>query len=474
MTATKPIQSSSFWRLRPRERQTLLLIGDILMAGIALIIALYVWSLADEFQTFSLEFIRRTPVWFIILPFIWPLLLAGLYEEHRARSPEETIRGILLAAAISFVIYTLIYFTSPPKSLPRRGVATFIIAASILSLLWRLIYIRVFTAPQFMRRVLLVGAGETGSIILKIINELYPSPFILAGIIDDDPKKIGTDIYDWKVLGGSDCLLETIVEHQITDLIVAISGYMHGSMFQALLDAQESGTEITRMPVAYEELLDRVPIRYLEADWILRSFVDQARVNAFYEIVKRALDILGGLAGVFIFIGLLPFIALAILVDSGFPIFYSQVRMGKGGEFYKIIKFRTMRQDAEPDGQPQWAEENDVRATLVGKFLRKTHLDEFPQFVNVLRGEMSLVGPRAERPELVEWFQQHVPFYRARLMVKPGITGWAQVNQVYASTIDETIEKLEYDLYYIKHRSIVMDLRVILRTPNMILGFRGR
>jgi exopolysaccharide biosynthesis polyprenyl glycosylphosphotransferase len=474
MTTLKPGKSSSFWRLHPRERRTLLVIGDILMAGISLVFSLYFWSLADEFLSFSFEFIRRAPAWFLMLPFIWPILLAGLYEVHRAGDPEETLRGILLAATLGFILYTLIYFTSPPKSLPRRGVAMFIIAASVLSLAWRMVYIRIFTAPRFMRRVLLVGAGETGRIILKIVNELNPNPFILVGIIDDDPKKIGSDIFGCKVLGGSDCLLDSITENGITDLIVAISGYMQGSMFQALLDAQEMGTEITRMPVAYEEFLNRVPIRYLEADWILRSFVDQARINPFYELVKRFLDILGGLTGVILLTAMFPFVALGILLDSGVPVFYAQVRMGKGGQLYKIFKFRTMRQDAEPDGQPQWAEENDIRATRVGKFLRKTHLDEFPQFINVVRGEMSLVGPRAERPELVAWFQQHVPFYRARLMVKPGITGWAQVNQEYAATIDETIDKLEYDLYYIKHRNLLMDIRVLMRTPNMIFGFRGR
>jgi len=133
-----------------------------------------------------------------------------------------------------------------------------------------------------------------------------------------------------------------------------------------------------------------------------------------------------------------------------------------------------MNRNAEPDGQPKWAEENDRRATRVGLFLRKTHLDELPQFINVLRGEMSLVGPRAERPELVEWFQQHVPFYRARLLVKPGITGWAQVNQTYASSIPETIEKLEYDLFYIKRRNLFTDIDILFRTPATVLGLRGR
>jgi lipopolysaccharide/colanic/teichoic acid biosynthesis glycosyltransferase len=133
-----------------------------------------------------------------------------------------------------------------------------------------------------------------------------------------------------------------------------------------------------------------------------------------------------------------------------------------------------MHQDAEPDGIPQWAKEDDERATRFGKVLRRTHLDELPQFINVLRGEMSLVGPRAERPELVEMFQQHVPFYRARLLVKPGITGWAQVNSGYASTIEETVVKLEFDLYYIKHRNLITDLVIMLRTPFTVFGFRGQ
>jgi len=148
--------------------------------------------------------------------------------------------------------------------------------------------------------------------------------------------------------------------------------------------------------------------------------------------------------------------------------------MGRGGQLYNIYKFRTMWQDAEADGHPQWAEENDRRATKVGLILRKTHIDEIPQFYNVLHGEMSLVGPRAERPELVAWFQKHVPFYRARLLVRPGMTGWAQVNQPYAATIDETIEKLEYDLYYIMHRNIAMDIRIILQTPALVFSLRGR
>ncbi len=475
MMAIKTTPTSAKWRLRPRERRTLLLLVDLLMAILALVIAIFVWSEADQFQTLTILFLRRLPSWFFLLPFFWPLLMARLYEEHRARDPKGTLGNIAFSALIGLGIYMVFYFSyQTPKSLPRIGVAAFIISAFLLTLFWRLLYIKIFTAPQFMRRMLLVGAGDTGRIMLQIFNQIKPRPYIMVGIIDDDPLKNGKNIEGFEVFGGCDRLLQAICDHQITDLIVAISGQMQGGMFQALLDAQELGAEIIRMPVAYEELLHRVPIRYLEAEWILRSFVDKARSETFSEMLKRGLDFLGGLVGMIFLIILFPFVAIAILAESGRPILYRQVRMGRGGQLYNIYKFRTMRQDAEADGQPQWAEENDRRATKVGLFLRKTHIDEIPQFYNVLHGEMSLVGPRAERPELVEWFQKHVPFYRARLLVRPGMTGWAQVNQQYASTIDETIEKLEYDLYYIMHRNFLMDLRIIVQTPSQVLSLRGR
>ncbi len=473
MSPIKYIRYQSPLKLRLQERRVLLLVGDFLTVTTAFILALYLWSLEDVYLVFSARLFRQIPGWFYVLPVFFLILISGLYDIRRAADADETLRGIAFAAIFSLIAYMGIYFVSE-TALPRRGVAYFFAGAVVFTLLWRISYIRIFTAPQFLRRVMLVGGGETGQIILRIVKEITPEPFNLVGIIDDDPSKIGKNIEGYTVLCDSRSMLHIITEFGITDLIVAISGRMQGTMFQALLDAQEMGVDITRMPVAYEELLGRVPIRYLEADWILRSFVDQMRANVYYELAKRIVDILGAVFGLLILLPMSPFIAASIVLDSGFPIFYTQVRMGKGGQLYKILKFRTMTQNAEPDGQPKWAEENDSRATRVGLFLRKTHLDEMPQFINVLRGEMSLVGPRAERPELVEWFQQHVPFYRARLLVKPGITGWAQVNQPYAASIPETIEKLEYDLYYIKRRNLLTDVNVILRTPATVLGLRGR
>lgn len=478
MSLSKSMAKSSPLQLRVSERRILLLLVDFLVAVVALVAALYFWGSADRFPGFSWEFIqRRPPAWFFFLPVFWLILLVELYDLHRAGNWVATVRGVASAVLIGVGLYLVLYFyyVDPPRNLlPRRGVAGFFIAAPLLTLAWRYVYIRIFTAPQFMRRVLLVGGGKAGQSLLEVIRNIWPPPFFLAGIVDDDAEKIGQEIGGYPVLGSSEQLLALIPQQNISDIVVAISGEMQSQMFQALLDAQERGVEIVRFPRAYEELLDRIPIRLLEADWILRSFVDESRPSGFFELGKRLLDIAGGLVGVLILLIITPFVGLAILIDDGMPIFYSQTRAGKGAQPYTIIKLRTMRRDAEADGLPKWAKEDDQRATRVGRFLRKTHLDELPQFLNVLRGEMSLVGPRAERPELMELFQKHVPFYRARLLVKPGITGWAQINSGYASTIDETVVKLEYDLYYIKHRNLLMDLLILLRTPATMLGLRGR
>jgi exopolysaccharide biosynthesis polyprenyl glycosylphosphotransferase len=478
MNNARQILRTYYWQLRVSERRTLLIVGDLIVALFSLGISLYFWGTSERFMGFSMEFLqKRVPAWFFLLPLIWLVLMVELYDVHRAADWGFTVRGVAGAVLLGLVLYLALYFyyNAPPRSLlPRRGVASFLIVIFVLTLLWRWLYIQVFTGSQFMRRALLVGGGKSGQVLLRVINNLKTTPLALIGIIDDDHRKLGTKVEGVQVIGSSDKLLRIVQENHISDIIVAITGELQGPTFQALLDAQELGVEIVRMPTAYEDVLGRVPILMLEANWILRSFVDEVRVSAFYLLLKRMFDILGGMIGTIVMLVLFPLIALLMIIDDGLPIFYAQTRCGKGAQHYQILKFRTMRRDAEADGKPRWAREDDERATRIGRLLRRTHLDELPQFVNVLRGEMSLVGPRAERPELVEYFQKHIPFYRARLLVKPGITGWAQVNFGYASTIEDTIVKLEYDLYYIKHRSLLMDLIILLRTPSTVLGLRGR
>jgi exopolysaccharide biosynthesis polyprenyl glycosylphosphotransferase len=464
---------SFFWRINDAERRIILLFGDLIVSYFSIFVALFFWSTQDWLH-FSWEFIQTRPeTWFFLLPILWIILLVEIYDIRSAASRNKTIKATTIAALISLVLYLLIYFTSDANSLPRRGVAVFVVSTYLLTILWRFLYIRIFTTPMFMKRVLIVGCGRSGITLASILHKLWPPPFYIVGYIDDDPDKIGKEFEGYPVSGGTAQLHEIIKNESVTDLVFAISGEMNPETFQALIQAEESGIEITTMPALYEELLGRVPILLLKSDWLLRSFLDQAHTGSFYNAAKRIMDLFGGLVGIIILLLVLPFVAIAILLDSGRPVFFTQSRLGKNGKEFNIIKFRTMIQESEVDGA-KMASQTDNRITRVGNFLRKSHLDEFPQFINIFRGDMSLVGPRAEQTTLVEKLQKDVPFYRARLLVKPGATGWAQVNYGYASTVEETRIKLEYDLYYIKRQNLIMDVSIILRTIGAVFGLRGQ
>ncbi len=467
-------QRPGLWRLKTNERRFILLAGDLLVTFLAMAIALLLWA-SKDWLNLSFEFFRtRVPGWFVFLPIIWIILMVELYDLRRANRFSEIIKSITFAAIISVGLYLIVFFLSEPNSLPRLAVAYFIIICSLLTLLWRLAFARVFTTPLFMRRILIIGAGRAGRALAEVYSSANPKPFYAVGMIDDDPSKIGSFIGGIPVLANGDAILKVVEQQKVTDLVYAISGEMRYEIFQTVLRAEEAGIEVHTMPAIYEELLNRIPIRLLNSDWLLRSFLDEAHMGDFYEIAKRLMDIIGALIGMVFFAILLPFVSLLIMIDSGFPIFYSQTRSGRNGRTFNVIKFRTMIQDAEKDGKPQLTVEKDERITRVGQFLRKSHLDEFPQFINVLKGDMSLVGPRAERPEIINDLQEKIPFYRARLLVRPGLAGWAQINQRYAVSLEDMAVKLEYDLYYIKHRNLIMDMSIILRTLGAVIGLRGQ
>ncbi|MEP7137736.1 MAG: sugar transferase [Chloroflexota bacterium] len=479
-------------RLRPSEHRTILLVGDLLMAVASVFAAIETWrfylisvktaeliskgmvseradQLAPGLITLNVQF------WFYFLPIIWMLLLVELYEPHVAGSGRKTTRGIAIAAFVGLAGYSLVFIIKQdPNSLPRIGVGGFLFFASLLTLAWRMVFIRIYKTTGQRRRILLVGAGNAGQTLAELYQTLGTRSFYIVGYIDDDAQKVGKKFQDLPVLGSSDRLLDLIDAHHVSDLVIAINGEIQGATFQSILDAQERGVDVTRMPILYEEMTGRVPIHHLESDWIIRSFVDEVRVSGFYDLFKRLLDILGGMAGMVVLALLFPFLALAVAVDSGFPVFYSQLRLGRGGSIFRIYKFRSMHKKLEDGIALRATMENDPRVTRVGNFLRKSRLDELPQFWNVLRGDMSLVGPRAEIPELVGEYQKQIPFYRARLLVKPGLTGWAQINYGYVASVTETGVKLEYDLYYIKHRTISMDVQIILRTIGTVVRRTGR
>lgn len=481
-------------RIRQSEYRSLLAIGDLLMAVVSLFVALYTWGqynlyvfniLVERYREQGLgpsraeelargQTVFEVPLWFYLLPIAWVLLLVELYEPRVAGSGKKTARGIAIAAFIGLLAYSVVFIIQQESNLPRIGAGAFLLCASLLTLLWRMLFIRLYKSTGQRRRVLLIGAGKAGQTLAEVYQSLGERSFNMIGYVDDDRTKVGKTICGLRVLGTNEQLLNLIDVYHISDLVIAINGEIQGTTFQTILDAQEKGVEVTRMPILYEEMTGRVPVHHLESDWIIRSFVDGLRVSGFYELTKRLLDILGGLVGLLIFAVTLPFLSAAVLIDSGWPVFYSQPRLGRGGLRFRIYKYRTMRQDAEADGEAKTTLLNDPRITRVGRFLRRTRLDELPQFWNVLRGEMSLVGPRAERPELVAEYQKQVPFYRARLLVKPGLTGWAQINYGYVASVTETAVKIEYDLYYIKHRTLGMDFQIILRTIGTVLRRTGR
>jgi exopolysaccharide biosynthesis polyprenyl glycosylphosphotransferase len=253
-----------------------------------------------------------------------------------------------------------------------------------------------------------------------------------------------------------------------------MTGEVSGGTFKALIQSLAQGISVVRMTSLFEQVTGRVPITHLDAESMVASFVDKVRPNNWFYFWKRTLDLTGAVIGLMAVLILLPVIAIVIAVESSGSVLYRQTRLGKQGLPFQIVKFRTMVADAEGDGQPRWAHPDDKRVTRLGRFLRRSRVDEIPQLWNVLKGEMSLVGPRPERPEFISTLEKKIPFYRARLVVKPGITGWAQINFRYGSTVNDAAVKLEYDLYYVKHQSIWLDLLIMARTAGVIIGMAGR
>ncbi len=478
-SASSPPPRRRGWNPRPLERRILLFLGDALAAWLAWLLAngVWMWVAPGVYPPRTwLPFLLSRPTWFYFLPFVWQALLVELYNDARANHWEETRRGLVAALALALLGYLGLYVyladIPGPPLLPRVSVAAFLGLAAVTTGLWRAVYVFVFLRRVFIRRAIIVGAGRHGQDLLRLLTSLNPPPFTLLGFVDDDPAKQGETIGDLPVFGPSHRLPELVDPLAVTDVVVAVQGTISGRLFQALLELQARGVAVSHMNAVYEEVLQRVPIAYLDATWMTRAFIDEARKTVYYEALKRLLDIIGGLVGLALFLILTPFLALLIYLDSGLPIFFSQQRVGLHGRVFRVWKFRTMRPDRRRE-QGRWAREDQDRITRLGRFLRRTHLDEIPQFWNVLLGHMSLVGPRPEQPEIVDMLEKRIPFYRARLLVKPGLTGWAQVNMGYVSTLEETRIKLEYDLFYIKHRNLFFDLYIILRTFGAVLGARG-
>ena len=462
--------------LRISERKTLLVFIDLLLVNSATLIALWLWTLRDPLRPFSQDFVLSQAHWFLFLTALW-LLLASVndfYDLKIAANFLSSASTLLRITAFMLLIYFLIYFFSPRDSLPRLFILFYAVLSFIFLGLWRSGYALFFGRLPFQRRAIIVGAGASGQTIAQTIRENLGPDYQLVGYIDDDPAKQGQVFEGLPVIGTHRDLASLVKAKGVSEVILAITHSMHHDLFRALMDCQEQGAQITPMPLLYEEITGQVPVEHIGDNWPVALPLDHPSTGSFFPLFKRAVDLAIAAIGLTVLVILLPLVALALYVDSPGPIFYTQERVGQGRKTFRLIKLRSMIPNAEKEGVAVWAKEGDPRITRVGRFLRLTRLDELPQFINVLKGEMSVVGPRPERPEFVAELEERIPFYRVRHSVKPGMAGWGLVKYGYADSVEDALEKVQYDLYYIKHQSIYMDLLILAKTIGAMISFKGR
>ena len=317
------------------------------------------------------------------------------------------------------------------------------------------------------RRVLIVGAGDGGSELVEDLGMHPDTPFDVVGVVDD--LRDSDSVAGAPLLGKIDDL-PAVVREQKPDLVVLAVAQNRLEAFGRLLSVAGAGFRVLELPQFYEQAFGRVPVRRLTAAWFMS--VLHLYQRPYTRFAKRTFDIIVALLGIALTAPLYPLIALLVKNTRG-PLIFRQTRLGEGGELSTIYKFRTMRDGAEEPGRPIWAEERDPRVTPLGRLLRRTRLDELPQLWNVIRGDMSIVGPRPERPEFVDLLEETVPFWTRRHLVKPGITGWAQVSCGYTADAEGTLEKLSYDLWYLRHRSLAVDLGICAKTIVALLSGSG-
>lgn len=427
-------------------KQLTLIIGDIIVLYAALALTLLLRY--GTINTFLLD-AHIGP--FSIVFGIWLILFysVGLYDIRNLKNSLSFLRQYAAAlAAGTFaavaLFYSVPYFTISPK----RNLLIFVALFAFLELVWRWIFNQIIRAPH--RGVLLVGdSAEISELASYIQENPQTGLFVRAHFASRDTHAIGE-----------------YIANQHPDFIVFDTAIENEDVLQQTYHELFRGVEVIDTTTAYHTILKKIPLRELDQMWIITRASKKRRA---YQLTKTVFDYIFAIILMVVLFPLMIIIALAIRCSSRGPIFYTQTRVGKGQKNFTIIKFRTMRVDAEKHGAQWAAGTSDPRITKVGKILRFTHLDELPQLLNIIKGDISLVGPRPERPEFVAELKKQIPYYELRLLVKPGITGWAQINHRADQTIEDARTKLQYDIYYLKERSLVFDVLIIIKTIKMFL-----
>ena len=402
------------------------------------------------------------------------LLAVGLYQFNQRFNRKEILARVIVAFCGGWLVLAAIYFLFPQISLSRSAGFACAFIGFVGIVFVREVFYSTVDQNVFRRRCLIFGAGANARHIAMLRRASDRRGFRVLGYVrpangslrvsDVDPSPVVID-YDRP-------LVEIAAEYKADELVVALEDRRGNLPVKELVDLRLAGVSIVDLTGFMERETGKLRVDFLQPSWII--FSSGFALNAFRAVTKRVLDLLIAIPALLIVMPVMVVTALSIAAErSGSTILYRQVRVGKQGRTFAVLKFRSMRDDAEADGKPRWAIEGDDRVTRVGRFIRKTRIDEIPQLLNVLRGDMSIVGPRPERPTFVADLVQQIPYYAERHCVKPGITGWAQLKYPYGASVADAIQKLQYDLYYVKNQSLLLDIAIMLQTVEVLLFGKG-
>lgn len=394
----------------------------------------------------------------------------GFYQRFNSRSVMESraraVLSLYLAVPVAYGIFAL---------LPLTGVNQEFLQLSAMSAVFGMLITRVSathatTSSILTRRILVFGTGARALGVKRALNKSDPSAEILGFFPSPNEEEIA--VPGNMVLSRNHSLTDTAITMKADEIVVALTERRGGAMpLRELLDCKLQGIRVLDLASHFEQTLGQIRLESLYAGWLI--FGDGFRQGTLRTFVKRVFDIVCASILILLALPMMAVAAFAIVVENGFPILYRQERVGLNGRLFNVIKFRSMRRDAEKDGKPIWAAAQDDRVTKIGKIIRKLRIDELPQLFSVLKGDMSLVGPRPERPFFVDQLTKEIPFYAVRHSVKPGVTGWAQVRYHYGATVEDSAEKLQYDLYYVKNHSLFLDILVLFDTVGVVLTGKG-
>jgi len=451
------------------ERKILLRFFDVL----TVVFALYIIGLIFNFNYFHIS--KANFIWTIVLASYLNILgtVFEMYNLQTASNQFQIIKSILLTSSTTVLFFLLTPIFTPILPSNRLQIVYFFLAITISLFAWRLFYQNFLGSNRFVKKVVMVCDRNQLKELSKSLEKADPHYKILAFINSDSKCGMAPykDIIDLPISELGDF----VKENGISEVVIASKKKdgITAEVYNSLLKLLEKGFIIREYTQVYEAITQRIPVQYVDRDFYRYFPFSRSNHNKLYLLLARAIEIVISLFGIVVGLCFLPFVLLGNLLGNRGSLFYTQERVGKNGVPFKILKFRTMVKNAE-SGQAIFATQNDVRITSFGKFLRKSRLDEFPQFLNILKGDMAVIGPRPERPFFVDQIAKEMPFYQTRHVIKPGLTGWAQVNYSYGDSIKDSLIKLQYDLYYIKHRSISLDINITIKTISTILFYRGQ